>query len=236
VKKSDFQAVYKRYGAQAIASVLGVPAPTVRRWAGKGKSAGIPASRVKELETLGMIARQEGYEEKALREMMREAQKAGKLPKPKTYIKRRDGEKTTGVESSKKFQGFLNEAMLLEIREHLEKVPLARSLPNWLASVQMSALDSDGKVYVKDRFQTDHAEADDFIVDALQSSGLQHSRKAAIDSTIAKLRKNMLSGGRYYVHGESFSTYQYKTEHESKERAREQRRARRIATYKRTGK
>ncbi len=223
---SDFSRVYKKYGAEAIGSVLGVPAATVRRWAGKGKSAGLPKSREKEIAALEQIRRQEGYEEKALREMMREAQQAGKLPKPRTYIKRRDGEKTTGVESSKKFQGFLNEAMLLEIREHLEKVPLARSLPNWLASVQMSALDSDGKIYVKDRFQTDHAEADDFIVDALQSSGLQRSRKAAIDSTIAKLRKNMLSGGRYYVHGVSFSTYQYKTQDESKERSRRQRKAR----------
>src|ERR1700754_3899529 len=173
---SSFQRVYKKYGAAALGSVLGVPAATVRRWASKGKSAGLPKSREKEIAALEVIRRHEGYEEKALREMMNQAQEAGKLPKPRTYIKRRDGEKTTGIEASKKFKGFLNEALLLEIREYLEKVPLARSLPNWLASVQMSALDSDGKIYVKDRFQTDHDEAGDFIVDALQSSGLQHSR------------------------------------------------------------
>ncbi len=219
---SDFSRVYKKYGAQAIGSVLGVPAATVRRW----NSAGLPKSREREISTLEVIRRHEGYEEKALREMMREARTAGKLPKPRNYNKRRDGEKTTGIEASKRFQGFLNEAMLLEIRSYLENEPLARSLPNWLASVQMSALDSDGKIYVKDRFQTGHAEADDFIVDALQSSGLQHSRKAAIDSTIAKLRKNMLSGGRYYVHGVSFSTYQYKTQDETRERSRRNRRAR----------
>ena len=224
---SDFSRVYKKYGAQAIGSVLGVPAATVRRWAGKGKSAGLPKSREKEIAALEQIRRQEGYEEKALREMMKEAQDLGKLPKPRTYNKRRDGEKTTGIEASKSMTGFLNEAMLLQIRSYLENEPLARSLPNWLASVQMSALDSDGKIYVKDRVQTSHAEADDFIVDALQSSGLQHSRKAAIDSTIAKLRKNMLSGGRYYVHGVSFSTYQYKTEPETRELRNRKRRERR---------
>lgn len=226
MKPGDFQRVYKKYGAEAIGSVLGVPAATVRRWAGKGKSAGLPKSREKEIAALEMIRRHEGYEEKALREMMKEAQDMGKLPKPRTYNKRRDGEKTTGIEASKAMTGFLNEAMLLQIREYLENEPLARSLPNWLASVQMSALDSDGKIYVKDRVQTSHDEADDFIVDALQSSGLQHSRKAAIDSTIAKLRKNMLSGGRYYVHGVSFSTYQYKSEDERRELNRSKRRQR----------
>lgn len=223
---SDFHRVYKKYGAEAIGSVLGVPAATVRRWAGKGKSAGLPKSREKEIAALEMIRRHEGYEEKALREMMKEAQDMGKLPKPRTYNKRRDGEKTTGIEASKAMTGFLNEAMLLQIRSYLESEPLARSLPNWLVSVQMSALDSDGKIYVKDRVQTSHDEADDFIVDALQSSGLQHSRKAAIDSTIAKLRKNMLSGGRYYVHGVSFSTYQYKSEDERRELHRSKRRQR----------
>lgn len=222
MKRGDFRRVYKKYGAIAIGSVLGVPAATVRRW----NSAGLPKSREREIATLETIRRHEGYEEKALREMMSQAREAGKLPRPRNYNKRRDGEKTTGIEASKRFQGFLSEAMLLQIRDYLEHEPLARSLPNWLASVQMSALDSDGKIYVKDRFQTDHAEADDFIVDALQSSGLQHSRRAAIDSTIAKLRKNLQSGGRYYVHGVSFSTYQYKTEQETRELKARRRRER----------
>lgn len=222
MKKSDFARVYKKYGAIAIGSVLGVPSATVRRW----NSAGLPKSREREIATLETIRRHEGYEEKALREMMSQAREAGKLPKPHNYNKRRDGEKTTGIEASKRFQGFLSEAMLLQIREYLENEPLARSLPNWLASVQMSALDSDGKIYVKDRFQTDHAEADDFIVDALVSSGLQHSRRACIDSIVGKLRTHLKSGGRYYVHAVSISTYQYKTEYETRELKARRRRER----------
>lgn len=220
MRKRDFQKLFTKYGANAIGSVLGVTASTVRRWRTKG----VPKARNREVSTLEVIRRHEGYEEKALREMMAQARAAGKLPSPKNYNKRRDDEKTTGIEASQKFQGFLSEAMLLQIRSYLESVPLARSLPNWLVTVQMSALDSDGKIYVKDRYQTDHPESDDFIVDAVQSSGLQHSRRVAIDSTISKLRGNLMSGGRFYVHGVSFSTYQYKTEEESRElRARRRR-------------
>jgi hypothetical protein len=230
VKPSDFQRVYKKYGAAAIGSVLGVPAPTVRRWA----SAGLPKSREREIAALEVIRRQEGYEEKALREMMSQARAAGKLPEPKTYNKRRDGEKTTGQEASQKITGFLNEALLLKIRSYLETVPLARSLPNWLASVEMSVLAGDSQIYVAApvRFQVDHPEADDFIVDALESSGLRHSRAAAIDSVIGKLRDKLKTDGRFYVHAARFSTYQYKTPEESRERRTEKRKSR----YRRTGK
>lgn len=231
---SDFQRVYKKYGADAIGSVLGVPAATVRRWAGKGKSAGLPKSREKEIAALEVIRRHEGYEEKALREMMSQAREAGKLPKPRTYNKRRDGEKTTGRESSKAITGFLNEATLLQIRHYLEGEPLAEGLPNWLASVEMSVLASDANIYVAApvRFQVDHAEANDFIVDALESSGLRHSRKAAIDSVISKLRAKMQTDGRFYIHAARFSTYKYKTEEESRELKRKKRRR----SKKRSGK
>lgn len=229
MKSSDFQRVYKKYGAQALGSVLGVPAATVRRWAGKGKSAGLPKSREKEIAALEVIRIHEGSEEKSLKEMMRLAQKEGKLPKPKTYIKRRDGEKTTGVEASQTFQGFLSPAMLLQTRGWFENVPLARSLPNWLASVQMSALASDGSIYVAApvRFQVDHEDANDFIVDALESSGLRHTRQAAIDSVISKLREKLSTDNRYYVHAARFSTYQYKTEGETRELRSRKRRERR---------
>lgn len=230
MKSSDFKRVYKKYGAAAIASVLGVPTPTVRRW----NSAGLPKSREKAIATLEVIRRQEGYEEKALREMMSQAQEAGKLPKPRNFNKRRDGEKTTGYESSKTFKGFLSPAMLLKIRDYLETVPLARALPNWLASVQISALASDGSIYVAapTRFQVDHPESDDFIVDALESSGLRHTRQAAIDSVISKLRQKLDTENRYYVHAARFSTYQYKTAEETKELRSQKRRER----YKRSGK
>lgn len=230
MRKRDFQKLFLKYGANAIGSVLGVTASTVRRW----RSKGVPKARDREVSTLEVIRRQEGYEEKALREMMAQARVAGKLPTPKNYNKRRDGEKTTGQEASQKFSGFLSEAMLLSIRNYLETVPLARSLPNWLASVEMSVLAGDSAIYVAApvRFQVDHAEADDFIVDGLESSGLQHTRRGAIDSVIGKLRAKLQTDGRFYVHAARFSTYQYKTEEESRERRREKRRD----TYKRTGK
>ncbi len=221
---SDFSRVYKKYGAAAIASVLGVPAATVRRW----NSAGLPKSRVKAIATLEQIRVHEGYEEKALREMMSQARAAGKLPKPKTYNKRRDGEKTTGRESSKKIAGFLSEGLLLRIRNYLETEPLAEGLPNWLASVEMSVLAGDQAIYVAGpvRFQVDHPEANDFIVDALESSGLRHTRRAAIDSVIGKLRDKLNTDARFYVHAARFSTYQYKTQEDSRELQRRRRRAR----------
>ncbi len=214
MRKRDFQRLFTKYGANAISSVLGVTPSTVRKWRAKG----VPAKREHEVSTLEVIRRQEGYEEKALREMMAQAQAAGKLPKPKTYSKRRDGERTTGYESSKAIKGFLSEAMLLQIRHYLETVPLQRALPNWLASVEMSVLAGDTfYVAAPVRFQVDHSEADDFIVEALESSGLQHSRRDAIDSVIGKLRAKLSSDARFYVHGARFSTYQYKTEDEARE-------------------
>lgn len=188
----------------------------------------MPQTREKEVSTLEVIRRQEGYEEKALREMMAQARRAGKLPTPKNYNKRRDGEKTTGRESSKKITGFLSEALLLQIRHYLESEPLASGLPNWLASVEMSVLAGDSSIYVAApvRFQVDHVEADDFIVDALESSGLQHSRKGAIDSIVGKLRAKLQTDSRFYVHAARFSTYQYKSEGESRELRSRKRRER----------
>lgn len=224
MRKRDFQRLFSKYGATAIASVLGVVPSTVRKWRTKG----VPKARESEVSTLETIRRQEGYEEKALREMMSQAQAAGKLPTPKSYNKKRDGEKTTGYESSKVFKGFLSEAMLLQIRHYLETVPLQRALPNWLASVEMSVLAGDTAIYVAApvRFQVEHPEADDFIVEALESSGLQRTRREAIDSVIGKLRSKLSSDARFYVHAARFSTYSYKTEEEARELRNRKRRAR----------
>ena len=223
---SDFQRVYKKYGPTAIGSVLGVPAATVRRWAGKGKSAGLPKSREKDIAALETIRQHEGYEEKSLREMMRLAKREGQLPTPRNYNKRREAEHTTGYESSQTFSGFLNEAMLLEIRHHLETVPLARGLPNWLASVQMSVFGEAQHTSNQTILQVEHPEADDFVLSAIQSSGLFHSRQAAINSVIGKLRGKLNTDSKYFIHGVSFSTYQYKNEEEEKELRRRRRKER----------
>ena len=219
---SDFKRVYAKYGARAIASVLGVPAPTVRRWA----SAGLPKSRQAEIATLEQIRRHEGYEEKALREMMRLARAEKQLPTPRNYNKRREAEHTTGQESSQKFSGFLNEAMLLEIRHHLETVPLARGLPNWLAAVEMSVFGDAQHTSGQTMMQVDHPEADDFVLSAIQSSGLYHSRQAAINSVIGKLKSKLNTDSKYFIHGVSFSTYQYKNEEEERELRRRRRKER----------
>lgn len=217
--KRAWLAVYKQYGAASIGSVLGVPAATVRRWAGKGKSAGLPASRVREIETLVQIRRHEGYEEKVLREMMQLAKEAGKLPRVKSYSKRREGLQTTGYEVSKPGSGMLNEATLLRLRRQLELESVAKGLPNWIASVQMSVLASDTQVYLpgKEMVQVDHPEANDFVLSAIGTSGLQHSRRDAIDALIGDLRARMKDGARYFIHGSYFSTYEYKTPSETYE-------------------
>lgn len=226
MRKRDFQRLFTKYGANSIASVLGVTASTVRKWRTKGT----PKNRETVLKTLEVVRRHEGYEEKALREMMALARKSGELKTPKNYNKRRNGERTTGYESSQKFSGFLNEGLLLQIRQHLESVPLARALPNWLASVEMSVLGGSDSIYVAApvRFQVEHPEADDFIVSGIESSGLQHSRRAAIDSVIGKLRNKLQSDARFYVHGASFSTYEYKNEEDVKELRRTKRKSRAV--------
>lgn len=218
--KSQWLAVYKQYGATAIGSVLGVPAATVRRWAGSGKSAGLPKSREREIETLIAIRRHEGYEEKSLREMMKLAQKAGKLPRVKNYSKRRDGEKTTGFEVSQSGGGMLNEATLLQLRNHFASASLAKGLPNWLASVTVSAfMDEAERAGSADvRYQVDHDDANNFVVESIVSSGLASSRKEAIESVVSKLRQKMNdSDSRFYLHGSYITTYEYKTPSESYE-------------------
>lgn len=218
--KRAWLAVYKKYGAASIGSVLGVPAATVRRWAGKGKSAGLPASREREIETLSKIRRHEGYEEKALREMMQLAKEAGKLPKVKSYAKRRDGERTTGYEVSRPGSGMLNEATLLQLRNHLEKTKMAKGLPNWLASITVSAYvgEAERAGSADVRYQVEHDDANNLVVESIVSSGLSGSRKEAIESVVTKLRQKMRDGdARFYIHGSYFSTYEYKTPGETYE-------------------
>ena len=214
--KREWLTLYKKYGAASLASVFGVPQPTVRRWA----SVGLPKSRESVANSLEQIRRHEGYEEKALREMMQLAKQAGKLPRVKSYSKRREGANTTGYETSKPGGGMLNEATLLQVRNHLEKAPMAKGLPNWLASITVSAfLDEAERAGSGDvRFQVDHDDANQFVVESIVSSGLASSRREAIEAVVSKLRQKMSeSDARFYVHGTYFSTYEYKSLDESRE-------------------
>lgn len=222
MNKAEFGALYKKYGAATLSSVFGVPQPTVRRW----NSVGLPKSRDAVARALETVQRHEGYEEQALTEMMALAKKSGKMPKVRTYEKRRDGETTTGYESSKAESGFLTEATLLKIRNHLEKSQLARGLPNWLASVTVSAfIDEAERAGSGDvRVQVAHEDANNFVVESIVSSGLAHSRKEAIDSIMSKLRQKMRdSDSRFFVHGTYFTTYQYKTQREILDRKNKKR-------------
>ena len=144
--------------------------------------------------------------------MMVLAKSTGKLPSPKKYSKRRDAERTYGWEVSQPIQGFLNEGMLMKIQTGLESAKLSRGFPNFLASIQMSVLAGDTTIYVAGpvRVQVDHTEADDFIVDAIESSGIQHSKREAIASVVGKLRQKMSTDARFYIHGIGFSSYEYK--------------------------
>ena len=123
---------------------------------------------------------------------------------------------------------MLNEATLLQLRNHLEKAQMAKGLPNWLASITVSAfIDEAEKAGSGDvRFQVDHPDANNFVVESIVSSGLSGSRKEAIDTVISKLKEKMQeSDSRFYIHGSYFSTYEYKTPIESKELKRRRRRA-----------
>jgi hypothetical protein len=216
VNKREFASLYKKYGAAAIASVFGVPVPSVRRWASQGPPKHLDSS-LKLLETAN---RHEGYEEKSLREMMRLAEDEGKLIKVKNYSRRRDGEKTTGYEVSKANHGFLNETTLLKLRSHLEKTRAAKGFPHWLASVTVSAFveEAEKGLYMGKIVQVDHPDANQFISEAIISSGLQDSRQGMIDSLINSLRKKAKeSDAKFYLHGSYLSTYKYKTESETRE-------------------
>lgn len=220
--KAEFTAIYGKYGASAIASVFGVPAPSVRRWASQGP----PKHLDSQLRVLEQAYRQEGYEEKALREMMALAEEQGKLPKVKNYSRKRDGEKTTGYEVSHEGHGFLNEATLLKLAKHLESEKLAKGLPNWLASVTLSAFSEDEQkgLYAGKMVQVDHPEANQFVSEAIISSGLQGSRKEMIKSLIGSLREKMReSDAKFYLHGSYLSTYEYKTTADTSDRARRKR-------------
>ncbi len=159
--------------------------------------------------------------------MMALAKEAGKLPKVKTYAKRRDGERTTGYEVSQSGSGMLNEASLLKVRNHLQKVKMAKGLSNWLASVTVSAfVDEAERAGSGDvRYQVEHSDANNFVVESIISSGLSGSRKEAIESIMQKLRQKMReSDSRFYVHGTYFTTYNYKTHRETLDRQTEKRR------------
>jgi hypothetical protein len=115
---------------------------------------------------------------------------------------------------------MLNEATLLQLRNHLAKAPMAKGLPNWLASITVSAfVDEAERAGSGDvRFQVEHSDANNFIVESIISSGLSSNRKEAIESVIGKLRQKMRdSDARFYIHGSYFSTYEYKTPGESYE-------------------
>jgi hypothetical protein len=225
MRKRDFQRLFKKYGASAIASILEVSPSTVRRWRLKG----VPAAQEKHVKNLDTIRKHEGYEEKSLREMMSLAKEAGKLPKVKTYAKRRDGERTTGFEVSKAGKEWLTEKSLLKLTQHLQKAKMAKGLPNWLASVTVSAFVNEAERAGSGdvRYQVDHADADNFVVESIISSGLQGSRKKTIESVIGKLRQKMKeSDSKFYIHGSYFSTYQYKTKTETLDLQRERRKRR----------
>lgn len=214
--KRAFAVLYKKYGAAAIASIFGVPAPSVRRWASKG----YPKHLERQLDTLEQVRRHEGYEEKALREMMALAEQEGKLIKVRNYARKRDGEKTTGFEVSHADHGFLNEASLLKLRTHLEKTPLAKGLPNYLASVTVSAFveEVEKGLYMGKIVQVDHPDANQFVSEAVISSGLQDTRQGMIDSIINSLRQKMKeSDAKFYLHGSYMSAYRYKDTQEARE-------------------
>lgn len=223
--KAEFAKLYKRYGAASIASVFGVPTPSVRRWASQGPPLHLDA----QLRLLSVATRQEGYEEKALREMMALAEEQGKLPRVKNYSRKRDGEKTTGYEVSKEGHGFLNETTLLKLRHHLETTKLARGLPNWLASVTLSAFveEAEKGLYTGKMVQVDHPDANQFVTEAIISSGLQSSRAEMIDGIISALREKMLeSDAKFYLHGSYLSTYEYKSQADAQDRSRIRRKRR----------
>lgn len=224
--KREFAALYKKYGAAAIASVFGVPAPSVRRWASQGP----PHHLDSQLRALEVVRRHEGYEEKALREMMALAEEDGKLVQVKNYSRKRDGEKTTGYEVSHANHGFLNEASLLKLRKYLEEPKLQKGLPHWLASVTVSAFADEVEkgLYAGKMAQVDHPDANNFVSEAIISSGLQGSRQEMIDSLINSLRNKMReSDAKYYLHGSYMSTYKYKTPTETRELQTARRKARR---------
>lgn len=217
MNKRAFERLLSKYGASNIASILEVHPQTVRRW----KRDGVPKDRHSQVKLLDVAKRAEGYEEKSLREMMALAEEGGKLTKVKNYARRRDGDKTTGYEVSRANQGFLNEASLLKLRKHLESQKMARGLPHWLASVTVSAFAEAAEkgLYTGKMVQVDHPDANQFVSEAIFSSGLQSSRKEMIDSIIGSLRAKMRdSDAKFYLHGSYLSTYEYKSSEESREK------------------
>lgn len=222
MRKRDFARLFKAYGARAIAGVVGVTAQTVRRWAREG----LPAARSPLIDTLETVRRHEGYEEKSLREMMRLA--SDKLPSANKYSKKRDGEKTTGWETSFPHKAFLNEATLLRVRSELEHERMARGLPNWIASATISAYVEDAeKVGSGDRLvYVNHGERNNFVAESIISSGLCHSRQEAIEVLTEKLQEKMNDEGKFFVHSVYFSTYEYKSEDDARELRTRRRRER----------
>lgn len=222
MRKRDFERLVKKYGATAIASVLEVSPQTVRRW----RRTTVPKAQETHVKSLETIRRHEGYEEKSLREMMSLARGMGKLPKVRNYAKRRDGERTTGFEVSRSSKAMLTEASLLQLANHLETSKMAKGLPNWLASVTVSAfVDESERAGSGDvRVQVEHSDTDQFVVESIVSSGLQSNRKEAIKEIVGKLRQKMKdSDARFYIHGSYFSTYKYKSPDETRDLRAERR-------------
>ena len=77
------------------------------------------------------------------------------------------------------------------------------------------------------RYQVDHPDANNFVVESIVSSGLQGSRRDAIGELTRELREKMSeSEAKFYLHGVYFSTYRYKSERESLDLRSERRRKR----------
>lgn len=190
----------------------------------------MPPAKQYLIDTLGKIKAQEGFEEKSLREMMQLAAKKDKLPHANEYSKKRDGEKTTGWETSIPYKKFLNQGLLVKVRSDLAHAPMSRGFPNWIASATISAHIEDAeKVGSGDRLvYVNHKERNNFVVESIISSGLTHSREAAINALTGKLIEKIGDDGRFYIHSVYFSTYEYKSDDDAKELRTRRRRQRKL--------
>jgi hypothetical protein len=106
---------------------------------------------------------------------------------------------------------------------------MSRGLPNWLASVTLSAFSEDVEkgLYTVKLVQVDHPDANQFVTEAIMSSGLQGSRKEMIEGLLSSLRQKMReSDAKFYLHGSYMSTYEYKTTADVSDRARRKRKKR----------
>ncbi len=76
--------------------------------------------------------------------------------------------------------------------------------------------------------QVDHPDSNQFVSEAILSSGLHGSRQEMIDSLINSLRVKMReSSAKFYLHGSYVSTYKYKSQEETRDLQTARRKARR---------